>query len=934
MPLDQVPGDIPRLEPQDGPQLSFLSTTAQIAIYGGAAGGGKLLRLDCPIPTPSGWEFNGDLKAGDYVLNEKGEPCLVLAAYDPEKPKAAYRFTFDDGSNIDAGCDHLWKTFNIKELAQLTRLSSEWRKERQRKRPSRASGNKSEFFTKIVSERNKTRNYVYKELPTGTVRSSEEIYKTLRVGNRSNHAIRISEALFLRKKNLLIDPYLFGVWLGDGTSREGHITCADPIIRRIIRKKGYVIYPIESGAPLLFAIKGLTTKLRLLGVKNNKHIPIEYLRSSFDQRLELLKGLMDSDGTAKKGSGVSFSNCNRRLAEDVYELIVSLGFKASFLESRAKLYEKDCGPAFDISFSPDIVVFNLIRKATNQRLGTRRTNKFRYIVDCQPIDPVPMRCITVDNPTGMFLAGRQMVPTHNSWALLFEALRNVTRNRRFSATIFRRTTVSIRRPGSLWDESMAMYGQVKGARPTTHNLEWHFEPHGGKVVMAHLEYDNTVLEWHASQLPYIGFDELTEFSQYQFWYMLSRNRSMCGVLPYIRATCNPDANSWVAELISWWIDQQTGYPIPERSGVVRWFLRVGDEIVWREHPRFLTAARLGLPTHDRNGREIPYIPKSLTFIPSDIYDNKLFLQANPEYLANLMALPTVERERLLRGNWKIKPAAGLYFKREWVKIVQPHQIPSKLTIKRGWDLAATEKTQLNSPDWTCGTKIGKDETTGNYYILHHTYIQKSPSGVESHMRLTASGDGRNVTQEVPQDPGQAGKWQTISLRKALDGYPMNASPETGDKGVRFGPFSSIAQTGKVFVLAGDWNERWFSTLEGFDPEDDNCISDDADSTSRGYNAFLDASTGIIDYYKRLAQEELKKRDAKYAEPDPSELVKVRSPDPNVNMLYNMRGQRLHVDADGLFLVTREHAEFLRRSGFVTHEAEVIDFLMAKEAVNG
>lgn len=143
------------------------------------------------------------------------------------------------------------------------------------------------------------------------------------------------------------------------------------------------------------------------------------------------------------------------------------------------------------------------------------------------------------------------------------------------------------------------------------------------------------------------FDELTTFTEYQFWFMLSRNRSLCGVRPYVRATCNPDADSWVGGLIAWWIDQDTGYPITERSGMVRWFVRVGANLIWADDPKELEG-------YVDPVKQQPIPPKSLTFIPAQVSDNKILMAGDPSYVANLMALPTVERERLLRGNWKIR----------------------------------------------------------------------------------------------------------------------------------------------------------------------------------------------------------------------------------------------------------------------------------------
>ncbi|WP_234841015.1 terminase large subunit domain-containing protein [Sinorhizobium meliloti] len=153
-----------------------------------------------------------------------------------------------------------------------------------------------------------------------------------------------------------------------------------------------------------------------------------------------------------------------------------------------------------------------------------------------------------------------------------EPLRHIA-NPQFGAVFFRRSTVQVRNEG----------GPI-GASPKEHVLQWSF-PSGASVSFAHLEPDKTVLKWQGSQIPLICCDELTHFSAKQFWYMVSLNRYLSGVRPYTRATCNPDADSWVAELISWWIDQDTGLPIPERAGVLRWFVRIGDAIIWCDSPQ-------------------------------------------------------------------------------------------------------------------------------------------------------------------------------------------------------------------------------------------------------------------------------------------------------------------------------------------------------------
>lgn len=236
-----------------------------------------------------------------------------------------------------------------------------------------------------------------------------------------------------------------------------------------------------------------------------------------------------------------------------------------------------------------------------------------------------------------------------SFALLLEPLRHIA-NPDFGATIFRRTTPQITNEGALWDESVKLYGGL--AEQKLGDLSWRF-PAGSSVGFAHLEHDKTVLNYQGSQIPYLGFDEITHFTAAQFWYMLSRNRSMCGVRPYVRATCNPDPDSFVAELIAWWIDDN-GFPIPERSGVLRWFIRMGDKLIWGDKPEDLASY---LNPYD--GKPIP--PKSLTFISAKLSDNPALLAADPGYVANLMALPAVEQARLMGGNWKIRNTKALVF---------------------------------------------------------------------------------------------------------------------------------------------------------------------------------------------------------------------------------------------------------------------------------
>lgn len=237
-----------------------------------------------------------------------------------------------------------------------------------------------------------------------------------------------------------------------------------------------------------------------------------------------------------------------------------------------------------------------------------------------------------------------------TFSLLLEPTRHFN-NKDFGGIIFRKSSPQIRNEGGLWDTSREIYAHL-GGDPHSTVLAWEF-PAGSKIKFSHLQNDASVLDYQGAQSPFIGFDELTHFSEYQFFYMLSRNRSTCGVRPYMRATCNPDPESWVARLIDWWIDPESGFPIPERSGVLRYFTRSGGEMVWgaTKQEVYDKASHLFDAVESS---DIASMIKSFTFIPGRIYDNKILMSKDPNYLGNLMAQNEATRMQLLDGNWKIK----------------------------------------------------------------------------------------------------------------------------------------------------------------------------------------------------------------------------------------------------------------------------------------
>src|SRR6056297_562027 len=248
-------------------------------------------------------------------------------------------------------------------------------------------------------------------------------------------------------------------------------------------------------------------------------------------------------------------------------------------------------------------------------------------------------------------------------AALIKPLRHVLNVKGYDPVFFRKTYSQIKNTGGLWDASTQLYPHLY-AKPIEGAAKWKFE-NGNKISFSHLQHEKNKYDHQGAEYPLIVFDELTHFSETQFFYLLSRNRSTCGVKPQTIATCNPDPDSFVARLIEWWIDQETGFPIPERSGVKRYFMKDDDVFIWGDSKdEVKSQARYFFDNIDPTTHD--HYVKSLTFVPGLIHDNKKLLEVNPQYLANLMAQNEETKARLLHGNWKLRSDDSSLF--EWEAI--------------------------------------------------------------------------------------------------------------------------------------------------------------------------------------------------------------------------------------------------------------------------
>lgn len=395
-----------------------------------------------------------------------------------------------------------------------------------------------------------------------------------------------------------------------------------------------------------------------------------------------------------------------------------------------------------------------------------------------------------------------------------------------SSLIFRRTYPELTGDGSLWDESQKLYPLLGGV-PTESKLSWSF-PSSKRVQMRHLQRVADAYAWNGKNIGDILLEELPYFTEEQFWVLLSCQRSMVGgwrERPRVRATMNPDPDSWVLKFVEPYLDEH-GFADPAMSGVVRWFGRRSGELQWYASKQDAVTDGIALP-------------KSFTFIPSKVTDNKILLEQRPDYLANLQGLPPIMRARYESGNWYARPQAGDFFREDWFPIrgdselawaVNDHPTDRDILFRyRVWDLASTPwkgdtvlpgtpaREDGDEPAWTRGGLFALCRD-GRLVLLDMRGWRDSPGPIEAAMIRTAKEDGPTVQQVIPNDPGQAGDYQ---VQRMTDTFRAEARVEltsvraTKGKEEYAAVASRLAHAGKILVQRRPWNGELFRELEAF-----------------------------------------------------------------------------------------------------------------------
>ncbi len=736
-------------------QAAFLLLDNKEAFYGGAAGGGKLLNVDTPIFTDSGWKTVGTLTKADRIVALDGTWTDIEYITSLQHCPINYKVILSCGTEIECNAEHLWTV------------------------------------DKIYIKSHQRRKRTYYERLTLTTQEILDRGVLTKKNNKMQAQWRLPKHPGVQGniQQLPIDPWLLGYWLGDGSSSQGRITVGyedNDSFERECFARGIVIQnirPSEHGNCADYTIEGLRALLCKNNLINSKHIPSIYMLASREQRIELLKGLMDSDGHSQARGRCEWAQAIERkeLFDQVCELISSLGYKISVSRAPTKLKGKSF-PSYRVTFTPYEEIFTLDRKNSNLLLDfpieKQLSNGSYYIEDIVQIEPnIPMKCIRIKHPSHVFLVGKQFIPTHNSDALLMGGLQYVD-VKGYAGIIFRKTYADLTKPGALIDRAKEWLFPFIAAGEVRWNdkdkkFEF-FERHGrhkeaiSTLQFGYLESANDKYNYQGGEYQYIGFDELTHIDVASYTYMFSRLRRLRGVeIPLrVRSASNPP-------------DDDSGLWVKER------FIDDGPA-------------------------------KGRIFIPAGLDDNPYL--DKEEYEESLEELDPVTRARLRDGNWEIV-RRGNMFKRDWFQPVD--KLPPYRKRIRFWDMAATDeekakkRNRSQQPDYTVGFLMSRWQNT--YYIEDIVRVRKRPADTEQLQLDTAIADGHSTIIREEREPGSSGiSVIDIKKRNLLNGFDYDENHSTGTKTARANPFSAAAERGQVKYLIGCRNiEAFFNEAESF-----------------------------------------------------------------------------------------------------------------------
>lgn len=397
-----------------------------------------------------------------------------------------------------------------------------------------------------------------------------------------------------------------------------------------------------------------------------------------------------------------------------------------------------------------------------------------------------------------------------TWAGLAHHLKYIN-DPLYRGLTLRRTTPMLLKPGAVWDEAKQLYKEFDpNCRIKIKDLKI-VASSGGEVQFSHFERVDDTDNFQGAQISSCVMEELCQFEEPQFDYILSRLRTKAKMKPNMRATMNPDAQSWVRKYVDWYLyppdHELHGRPDPAKQGVIRWFVRIDNELHWANSKEEIL-------------EQFPKsTPLSFRFISASVYDNPYI---EPSYIAFLEGLPRIQKELLLWGNWDARPEGEGLIKRDWFRECdeEPAWTDIVRTV-RAYDFAGTIKTQdmTYDPDYTTCIKLSKLKN-GEYFIHDVQRIRIRFGQWADFVLENARRDGNKVDIILPIDPNPAAKAATQMMARQIseEGFFVRTMKASGKKIDRFRPFASFTMNGGMNILKNcgtDYENKVYNDLKFF-----------------------------------------------------------------------------------------------------------------------
>ena len=590
-------------------QQRFLDSTAMFTCYGGAKGGGKATTNDTLICTPYGWVKMGDIRVGDIVTGADGKPAYVMGVF-PQGEIPTYRVTFADGGSLRVSGEHLWKA-------------------------------------RVTGKQHKVNGKRYTRDRWEVLTTEQILIEMGKLRSNQSVVIPLCKPVMWPERELPVKPYTLGALIGDGSCQSSiQMTIAEEEIADNIRADGYRVE--KWSGKYKYGIYGIFSQIRELGLNKNcyeKRVPEMYLNGCIEDRLEILRGLMDTDGYADVRGHCSYTSVCRGLADDVQYLVRSLGGKAS-----VSVKNRKSGLSYEVNIRmPDsgitnADIFKLERKAARcrgKKYNGGISDVTRRIVSIEPDGTAECTCITVSNDEHLYVAEGFTV-THNSHIVRIKAIGGALFNPGISILMMRKTYNELEenliRP-ILKELSPELYSY----NATTHLMTFQ---NGSTIKFGHWQGDESEHEYNGLQYDWIFIDEATQFTERSFNFL---GGCLRGTSPYPKRmylTCNPGGvgHAWVKRLF---IDRD--------------YHRYPDD-----------------PERDEHA-------ENYNFIFATVEDNKWLLESSPLYLKNLASMPEDLRRAYRYGDWDA--IGGNFFPefRENKHTTRPFRIPDHWPRFRSFD---------------------------------------------------------------------------------------------------------------------------------------------------------------------------------------------------------------------------------------------------------